>query len=254
MPWRWCCGWIGCWRATPYQGPGRDPGADRSGRTSPFTASRQREQLRQHRQRLEAQGRSLLLYYGCRVLRPVVVPAKLARGQKSAGRSAVQALLATLRELIETVNEKLTTATQQLEAVPSLPQPMGFGALSSELLRREVGDWGRFKNRREVAKPLKPGCVPRVRASGNQQQCKDPSPSTVIRDTATRLDRTGVAGRALPTRLSAGTTLAGGPPGSAAPEPAKKPLSPLAANWPLINGAWPPAVADRRKACTSKMN
>ena len=31
------------------------------------SASRQREQLRQHRQRLEAQGRSLLLYYGCRV-------------------------------------------------------------------------------------------------------------------------------------------------------------------------------------------
>src|SRR5580658_4555960 len=79
------------------------------------SASRQREQLRQHRQRLEAQGRSLLLYYGCRI-----------RGQWWSGRSwpvvsrllaaPLQELLQTLRDLILTVTEELGQATERLEA------------------------------------------------------------------------------------------------------------------------------------------
>lgn len=130
------------------------------------SASRQREQLRQHRQRLEAQGRSLLLYYGCRIRGRWWSPQNWP-AVKTRLAVPVQELLATLRELIGTVNEKLTAATQRLEAQAS-PQPMGFGALSSELLRREVGHWGRFHNRREVASLT--GMCPRVRASGNQQQ------------------------------------------------------------------------------------
>ena len=130
------------------------------------SASRQREQLRQHRQRLEAQGRSLLLYYGCRVRGRWWSPQNWP-DVKNRLAVPLQELLATLRELIETVNEKLATATQRLEAQAS-PQPTGFGALSSELLRREVGHWGRFNNRREVASLT--GMCPRVWASGNQQQ------------------------------------------------------------------------------------
>ena len=130
------------------------------------SASRQREQLRQHRQRLEAQGRSLLLYYGQRV-----------KGRWWSGRNwpkvqprlvpVLAELLATLRELILAVEAKLQTATACLEKAAAT-QPRGFGALTSELVRREVGDWRRFNNRRQVASLT--GMCPGVRASGRQQQ------------------------------------------------------------------------------------
>jgi transposase len=129
-------------------------------------ASRQREQLRQHRQRLEAQGRSLLLYHGRRV-----------RGQWWSARNwpvvsrllaaPLQELLQTLRDLILAVNEKLGAATRQLEA-QAVPAPRGFGALTTRVLQNEVGDWHRFKNRRQVASLT--GMCPRVRASGNQRR------------------------------------------------------------------------------------
>lgn len=128
--------------------------------------SRQREQLRQHRQRLEAQGRSLLLYHGQRV-----------RGQWWSKRNwpktqgllipALSELLATLRELILAVEDKLKAATTRLEQ-QATPQPRGLGALTSEVVRREVGDWQRFSNRRQVASLT--GMCPGVRASGRKER------------------------------------------------------------------------------------
>jgi len=129
-------------------------------------ASRQREQLRQHRQRLEAQGRSLLLYNGQRV-----------RGQWWSGRNwpgvsrllavPVQELLQTLHDLILIVMEKLGQATERLET-QALPAPYGFGALTTQIIQNEVGDWHRFDNRRQVASLT--GLCPGVRSSGLKQQ------------------------------------------------------------------------------------
>jgi transposase len=129
-------------------------------------ASRQREQLRQHRQRLEAQGRSLLLYHGQRV-----------QGQWWSARNwpgvsrllpvPLQELLQTLQELILAVTEKLQQATGRLEA-QAIPAPYGFGALTTQIIQNEVGDWGRFNNRREVASLT--GLCPGVRSSGLKQR------------------------------------------------------------------------------------
>jgi len=129
-------------------------------------ASRQREQLRQHRQRLEAQGRSLLLYHSQRV-----------RGRWWSARNwpavsrllapALQDLLQTLRDLILAVDEKLQQVTGRLEA-QAAPAPRGFGALTTQIIQNEVGDWHRFDNRRQVASLT--GLCPGVRASGLKQQ------------------------------------------------------------------------------------
>jgi transposase len=129
-------------------------------------ASRQREQLRQQRQRLEAQGRSLLLYNGQRV-----------RGQWWSARNwpavsrllapALQDLLQTLRDLILVVEEKLGQATARVEA-QAVPAPYGFGALTTQILQNEVGDWHRFDNRRQVASLT--GLCPGVRSSGLKHQ------------------------------------------------------------------------------------
>lgn len=130
------------------------------------SVSRLREQLRQHRQRLEAQGRSALLYHGQSV-----------RGRWWSARNwpkmppqlPLQLLenLQTLRELILAVDEKLQAITAQLTG-QALPQPRGFGALTSEIVRREVGDWGRFNNRRQVASLT--GMCPGEHTTGQRRQ------------------------------------------------------------------------------------
>ncbi len=85
--WRWCCGWIGCWQGntkalavirvpTEAEEQARSASWRRRGTTAPATASTPGSP--------RAQSAALLWLPGSR---PVVIPAKLARGQKSAGRS-----------------------------------------------------------------------------------------------------------------------------------------------------------------------
>jgi len=124
--------------------------------------SRQREQLMSHRLRLEAQGRSLLLFNGVRVQGrwwadkqweqiPIRLPAPLVE------------LLIVTRDLLLAVQKQLEAATTRLQSV-ARPQPCGVGALTSQVLEREVLDWHRFKNRRQVASLT--GMCPGVRSSG----------------------------------------------------------------------------------------
>src|SRR5262249_25660579 len=58
-------------------------------------------------------------------------------------------LLEVLRDLLLVVQEKLDTATTQLQSAAST-QPCGVGALTSQVLEREILEWHRFKNRRQV--------------------------------------------------------------------------------------------------------
>jgi transposase len=128
--------------------------------------SRQREQLMSHRLRLEAQGRSLLLFNGVR-----------ARGRwwqerhwdelKLQVSVPLLELLTVLRDLLLAVQTQLEAATARLEKASST-QPRGVGALTSQVLEREILTWDRFKNRRQVASLT--GMCPGVRASGPKSQ------------------------------------------------------------------------------------
>jgi transposase len=127
-------------------------------------ATRHREQLQRDRQTHEAQGRSLMLYQGLRV-----------RGQwwKERAWEAIReklpawsaAILENLRKLILQADLLLEEMSQAIEK-EAHPQPKAFGALTSEVLRREVLDWNRFANRRQVASLT--GLCPSVRASGQK--------------------------------------------------------------------------------------
>jgi transposase len=126
--------------------------------------SRQREQLMQQRLRFEAQGRSLLLFNGVRIqgrwwhdLQWSKLVLQLA--------PALLELLTVLRELLLAVQARLEAATQRLEGAATA-QPRGVGALTSQVLEREILDWRRFGNRRQVASLT--GMCPGVRASGNK--------------------------------------------------------------------------------------
>ena len=112
--------------------------------------SRQRESFQKEKQRLAAQGRSHALYYGHHLqgewwqedlwkkLAPQLPP-------------IVVNLLEPLRRLIGTMTLELAARTREVEAAAPSALPIGLGKLTSQILDREVADWDRFHNRRQVA-------------------------------------------------------------------------------------------------------
>jgi transposase len=122
--------------------------------------SRQRGQMLKARKQFEAQGRSLLHFKGR------ACPTGWWRGSEVQWQRTVQteqwpaslvARLAGYRRLALTADLEVSALTVQLEneAAQHLPPgltalPTGFGKLSLEILRREVCDYQRFKNRGNV--------------------------------------------------------------------------------------------------------
>lgn len=124
--------------------------------------SRQREQLLAHRLRFEAQGRSLLLFNGIRIKGRWWRKAQWVKVQAQVS-APLRDLLTVIHDLLAAVQTQLEAATQGLEKAAT-GQPCGVGALTSQILEREILDWNRFKNRRQVASLT--GMCPGVRSSG----------------------------------------------------------------------------------------
>lgn len=127
--------------------------------------SRQRESLQKEKQRLAAQGRSHALYYGGHL-----EGAWWNQGawKELALPPIVRELLEPLRRLILAIEQELKAATQALTAAAAPEQlPMGLGKLTYEVLEREIGDWGRFANRRQVASYT--GMCPREDSSSERR-------------------------------------------------------------------------------------
>ena len=128
------------------------------------TQSRHREQLQKDRQAHEAQGRSLLLYQGYRVGGQWWKERAWQLLKERLSPWLVQ-ILSSVRELVLAADRLLEQITGDIER-QAQPRAKGFGRLTSEVVRREVLDWNRFKNRRQVASLT--GMCPGVRASGNR--------------------------------------------------------------------------------------
>lgn len=126
--------------------------------------SRQREQLMEHRLRLEAQGRSLLLFNGVRMKGRWWEERQWEQLQKRLRVELVE-LLDVVRQLLVAVQKQLEGLTTRLQS-SATPQPCGVGALTSQVLEREILDWHRFKNRRQVASLT--GLCPGVHGSGER--------------------------------------------------------------------------------------
>jgi transposase len=112
--------------------------------------SRQREQLRRERQRLNAMGKSLMLAQGhhCK-LRDWWHDRQWAK--------LVQQLPEWLRERLQFFRTVLRTVQEQLDALTTAVQaqvpklrPFGCGPLTLATATNEVGNWSRFTNRRQV--------------------------------------------------------------------------------------------------------
>jgi transposase len=128
--------------------------------------SRQRESLQQEKQRLAAQGRSHALYYGGHLQGEWWREAAWKKASQKLPAIVVN-LLEPLRRLLAVVEAELKVRTQELEAAAPEALPVGLGGLTSQILEREVADWSRFQNRRQVASYT--GLCPREDTSSDRR-------------------------------------------------------------------------------------
>ena len=109
---------------------------------------RQREQLVKARKQLEAQGRSLLVNHGLEPVQNWWKPRTFAALQVPAW---MKGLLSNSQLIVVALQEKIAALTAQLQSAATREQPRGLGKMTSVVIDREVGNWNRFDNRRQVA-------------------------------------------------------------------------------------------------------
>ena len=108
---------------------------------------RQREQLVKARKQLEAQGRSLMVNHG---IEPVQRWWKKRTFAALSVPEWMQQLLANSQPILLALEEKIRALTVQLQGAAAPGQPRGLGAMTSVVIDREIGNWHRFRNRRQV--------------------------------------------------------------------------------------------------------
>jgi transposase len=128
--------------------------------------SRQREQLVRLRQKLEAQGRSLLLYHA--------LPSPAHWWKNQTWSRLVKHLpewlslrLQVYRPALLTLQQQIDTLSAQLEAAAPTNIPPGIGKLTTALMTREICSWERFTNRRAISSYT--GLCPSEHSSGSKR-------------------------------------------------------------------------------------
>jgi len=129
--------------------------------------SRQREQMLEHRKRLAAQGLSGARYHGHDL------PDEWWRTKKFAALKEelpgfLYALLEKIQVIALLVNQQLEALSEGIESAQATVLPTGMGALTAQILDREIADWHRFQNRRHLASYT--GLVPSEHSSGGTRQ------------------------------------------------------------------------------------
>lgn len=123
---------------------------------------RQREQLVGARKRLEAQGRSLMVNHG---LEPVQQWWKPRTFAALPVPQWMKELLGNSQPILVALQQKIMALTVQLQTAALADQPRGVGKMTSVVIDREIGDWHRFNNRRQIASYT--GLCPGEYSSGN---------------------------------------------------------------------------------------
>lgn len=128
---------------------------------------RLREQLKRSRGQWEARGRSLLLFYGHHVRGKWWSQKRWVELAQTLPRWLSERLT-IIRVTIAQLDEQEKALRVQLEAQAPQPLPKAIGALTWVLLWREICDWQRFKNRRQVSSFT--GLCPGVQQSGPRRR------------------------------------------------------------------------------------
>ena len=128
--------------------------------------SRQREQLVRHRQKLEAQGRSLLINHS------LPAPAHWWKNQTWSRLSKLLPAWICLRlevhrPVLLTLEQQISVLSAELEAAAPADVPAGVGKLTTVVMTREICSWERFRNRRAISSYT--GLCPGEHSSGTKR-------------------------------------------------------------------------------------
>jgi transposase len=128
--------------------------------------SRQREQLVRLRQKLEAQGRSLLVSHS------LPAPAHWWKNQTWSRLAKhlpawICARLEVHRPALLTLQQQINALSAELEATAPADIPTGLGKLTTVVMTREICSWERFTNRRAISSYT--GLCPGEHSSGSKR-------------------------------------------------------------------------------------
>jgi transposase len=129
------------------------------------TQTRIRQSLHRDLKMLAQRGRGIALQYGYRL-----------KGRWHGARNWprlpvpdwLHELLQPLQAAIAALHQQVRAQTQLIQAASTVALPKGLGQLSEQIIAREIGDWHRFQNRRQVSSYL--GLCPSENSSGSRQQ------------------------------------------------------------------------------------
>lgn len=148
---------------TPCRIPSPQEELDRS-------QTRQRDQLRQTRNRLAAQGRCLLWQFGLTGpeshswWKPSVWESLVINPVLHENLQRFRQVLLAVEEQLRELNAQLYSQAKEQLPIPLEQLPRGMGWLSVLSLSREIMDWKRFSNRRQVG--CLTGLVPSEASTG----------------------------------------------------------------------------------------
>jgi transposase len=128
---------------------------------------RLRDQLKHGRHQWEARGRSLMLFYDHHVSGKWWSKSRWSDLASSLPPSLVEDLT-VIRGVILQIDEQEKTLRTKLEGEAPKQLPKAIGALTWILLLREICDWGRFHNRRQVSSFT--GLCPGIQQSGGRRR------------------------------------------------------------------------------------
>ena len=128
---------------------------------------RLRDQLKRSRHQWEARGRSLLLFKGHHVTGPWWTEKRWQELQPSLSAFLVHELT-VMRTILLQLDAQEKLRRQALEHTAPKNLPKAIGALTWVLLAREICNWARFQNRRQVSSYT--GLCPGVRQSGGRKR------------------------------------------------------------------------------------
>ena len=130
--------------------------------------SRQYDQLVKQRKAISAQGRSLTLSQGFSSMSHGWWRAKSYQQWSEVLPDWLKSQLEVLRPSLELLDQQIAQRKKELIQNNAQALPKGFGAQTMVQMDREIGDWGRFSNRRKVACFF--GFVPREYSTGRTQR------------------------------------------------------------------------------------
>lgn len=113
------------------------------------SVTRQRESLMKERKRLAMKARSHVMYYGGRLRGEWWKPKRwLALCEQL--DDFVLSLLEPLRRIILSLDQEIQAVEKQLAEMQKVELPFGMGIILFQQIEREICDWNRFKNRKQV--------------------------------------------------------------------------------------------------------